>query len=142
MPTYDTILIPTDGSRPAERGVEHGLSIAADNDADVHFVHIIDKIRHGDTPALSNYELTLEDAEDEALADLEALAERAREHDLDTEVHCRRGMPHEEIVTVADAVDADLVVMGKHGEGEAELPHIGSVADRVLRTCGCPVFTV
>lgn len=142
MPEYDTILIPTDGSPPAERGIEHGLSLAADSNSEVHFVTIVDKTRHGDTPALSNYELALEQAEDEALEDLDTLADRAREQGLTAEVHCRRGAPHEEIVTVAETVDADLVVMGKHGEGQSELPHIGSVADRVLRTCDCPVFTV
>ena len=142
MTSYDTILIPTDGSRPAARGVEHGLALAADNDAEVHLVRIVDRGRYGEATALSNYELALEKLEERALADLEELADRARERGLTVDCHCSRGVPHERIVGLAEDLDADLVVMGKHGEGQAETPHLGSVADRVLRGTDRPVFTI
>ena len=142
MVDYETILIPTDGSHSAERGVEHGLGIAGDNGSVVHFVRIIDESRHGTTPALSNYELALEELESEATSELRELAERAEARGIDTETYSHRGRPHEEIVEYAESVDADLIVMGKHGHGGSETPHVGSVADRVLRTADCPVFTV
>ncbi|MFC4247020.1 universal stress protein [Natribaculum luteum] len=142
MTQYDVVLVPTDWSPPAERGVDHGLELAANNAADVHFVYVLDRTRYGDTPAISSYELALEEAEDQAIERLEELADRARDRGLTADVHCRRGTPHEEIVGLAETIDADLVVMGKHGEGQAETPHIGSVADRVLRTTERPVFTV
>lgn len=141
MTDYETILIPTDGSNPAERGIEHGLGIAEDNGAAVQFIRVIDEARYGKTPALSNYELALEEVETEAIAELQELVTRAEERGLTAETHCRRGSPHEAIVSYAEEIDADLIVMGKHGEGEAETPHIGSVADRVLRTADCPAFT-
>ncbi|WP_255192904.1 universal stress protein [Natronobeatus ordinarius] len=142
MPTYDTIVVPTDGSRPANRGLEHALAIAADNDADVHLVRIVDSGRYGEATALTSYEVALEKLEDEAASELESMAERARERGLTVECHCSRGTPHERIVELAEDVDADLVVMGKHGEGQAETPHLGSVADRVIRSTDRPVFTV
>ena len=142
MVDYETVLIPTDGSHSAERGIEHGLGIAGDNGAVVHFVHIIDESRHGTTPALSNYELALEELEEEANSELRELAERAEAHGIDAETYFHRGFPHEEIVEYAESIDADVIVMGKHGSGGSETPHVGSVADRVLRTAECPVFTV
>ncbi|WP_181690966.1 universal stress protein [Natronomonas sp. LN261] len=142
MADYETILIPTDGSKAAERGIEHGLGIANDNDADVYFIRVIDESRYGKTPALSNYELALEEAEKEATAELDELVERAEKQRLDAVRAYCRGTPHEEVVDYADEVDADLIVMGKHGRGSSETPYIGSVADRVLRTAHCPVFTV
>jgi nucleotide-binding universal stress UspA family protein len=142
MVGYETILIPTDGSHSAERGIEHGLGIARDNDAVVHFVRIIDESRHGATPALSNYELALEELEEEADSELTELIEQAEAHGIDAETYFDRGFPHEEIVEYAESIDADLIVMGKHGSGGSEKPQVGSVADRVLRTADCPVFTV
>ncbi|XVH31540.1 universal stress protein [Haloferacaceae archaeon DSL9] len=143
MVSYRKILIPTDWSRAADRGVEHGLDLAADNDSEVHFVHIVDE-RYGSTPALSSFELALEDAESKATERLDTLVARARRDGLSTEIrcHCERGVPSEEIVAIADSVGADLIVMGKHGQGQSELPHIGKTSDRVLRTAKQPVFTV
>jgi nucleotide-binding universal stress UspA family protein len=142
MTNYETILIPTDGSKAAERGIEHGLGIAVDNRADVHFIQVVDESRYGKTPALSNYELALEEVENEIMAELQEIAERAENKGLNVETNCCRGVPHEKIVDHAEEIDADLVVMGKHGEGKAETPHVGSVADRVLRIASCPVLTV
>ena len=142
MTTYDTIVVPTDGSRPASRGVDHALAIAADDGAEIHLVRIVDSGRYGEATALSSYEVALEKVETEMAAELEALADRVREGGLAVECHCSRGTPHERIVELAEDVDADLIVMGKHGEGQAETPHLGSVADRVIRSTDRPVFTV
>lgn len=142
MVRYDTILIPTDGSPPAKRGIEHGLGIAKNNGAEVCFIQVVDRSRYGDTPALSSYELALEQIETEFKAGLQELVQQAETRGLRARYRCSRGFPHEEIVDYAEEVDADLIVMGKHGEGKAERPHLGSVADRVLRIADCPVFTV
>lgn len=141
MPDYETVVIPTDGSEPAERGIDHGLDIAADNDATVHFVHVIDE-SYARRPGVDDYEVALEEIRNEALGELERLQRAAEERDLDAEVYCTTGSPHEEITAYADEVGADLIVMGKRGEGSAEAPHVGRVADRVLRTAGVPVFPV
>lgn len=52
------------------------------------------------------------------------------------------GVPAEVILDTADALDADLIVVGTHGrEGR---PHwlLGSVSERVLRVARRPVLTV
>lgn len=142
MAEYDTVLIPTDGSDPAERGIDHGLDIAADSDATTHFIYVIDETRYGERPGVDDYEVALEEMRNEAIAELERLQRAAEERGLDAETYCTRGKPHEEITEYADEIDADIIVMGKRGEGTAEPPHVGRVADRVLRTADAPVFPV
>ena len=45
------------------------------------------------------------------------------------------------IVERAAALSADLIVMGTHGRGGVAHLLMGSVAERVVRTAGCPVLT-
>lgn len=54
----------------------------------------------------------------------------------------RSGTPHAEIVDVAKAEQADLIVVGTHGRAGLDRALLGSVADRVIRTARCPVVTV
>lgn len=51
-------------------------------------------------------------------------------------------MPHQQIVRVARAKRADLIVMGTHGRGRVAKAFLGSVAERVAGTAPCPVLTV
>ena len=49
---------------------------------------------------------------------------------------------HEEIVSQAARLHADLIVMGTHGRGSFQRMFLGSVAERVLRMARSPVMTV
>lgn len=50
--------------------------------------------------------------------------------------------PAEEIVKYADAEQIDLIVMASHGRPGFSHLLMGSVAEKVVRTAPCPVFTV
>ncbi|MGM0591432.1 MAG: universal stress protein [Halobacteriota archaeon] len=139
---YERILIPTDGSAGAYRGALHGLDIAQKYDADVHVLYVLDERVFGQTPALSSHELFLESLESEGDAYLDEIVDEAEELGLQTERSCVRGLPHEEIVSYAEANDVDLIVMGRHGRSAHGRPHIGSCTDRVIRTTDVPVLPV
>ncbi len=48
----------------------------------------------------------------------------------------------EQIVEHAVDVEADLIIMGTHGYKGLEKIMFGSVADKVVRSAGCPVMTI
>jgi nucleotide-binding universal stress UspA family protein len=48
----------------------------------------------------------------------------------------------EEIVNYADRANAQLIIMGTHGYKGFNRLVFGSVAEKVLKTAGCPVITV
>lgn len=54
----------------------------------------------------------------------------------------RTGSPFVEIVRLAREIEAELVVLGTHGRGPVAHLLLGSVAERVVRKCPCPVLTV
>jgi nucleotide-binding universal stress UspA family protein len=139
---YDHILIPTDGSVGAERGVDVGLTLAEKFDATVHVLYVVDERVYGETPALSNTELHFERLEEEGEAIVAEITEKAGERGVDTTTIVCRGIPYEEIQRYASENDVDLIVMGLHGVGEHPRPHIGSCTDRVLRSSKTPVFPV
>jgi nucleotide-binding universal stress UspA family protein len=54
----------------------------------------------------------------------------------------KEGNAAQEIVTHANAMSADLLIMGTHGRGGFERLVLGSVTEKVLRLVRCPVLTV
>jgi nucleotide-binding universal stress UspA family protein len=54
----------------------------------------------------------------------------------------RRGKPWREILQVASDRQAELIVMGIHGRGAADLLFFGSTTHHVVRQAVCPVLTL
>jgi nucleotide-binding universal stress UspA family protein len=137
---YDTILVPTDGSDPANRAVEHALEIAEQFGATVHALYVVDTDRYGE-PALSSAEIVLQELEGDGRELVADIVDRADAHGVAAETRVCHGAPHEEIVTYADEIDADLVILGYQGHSHRMEGHMGSVADRVAHAAGRPVLT-
>ena len=53
-----------------------------------------------------------------------------------------RGKPSDEILRIATAEQADLLIQGTHGRGAIAHAILGSVAERNVRSAPCPVLTV
>lgn len=66
----------------------------------------------------------------------------AKRAGLEIVTHVREGGPAAEILAVAEASDADLLVLGTQGRGAIERLLLGSVVERVLRLAPCPVLVV
>jgi len=138
---YQTILIPYDGSREAEKGATHGLELAAALDADVHGIYVIDL--PGAPRALS-----LRDDEEQMRAEyreygediLDDLGDRAAEHGVGYSSTIRTGSPSKEIVDYAEAEGLDAIVMGSAYRGKIG-GILGSTMDKVVRTARVPVVT-
>jgi nucleotide-binding universal stress UspA family protein len=54
----------------------------------------------------------------------------------------REGKAYREILTLADELDADLIVMGVQGRGAADLLFFGSTTHHVIREARCAVLTL
>jgi nucleotide-binding universal stress UspA family protein len=74
---------------------------------------------------------------------LEAQLERMRDAgESVVGAHLRSGRADEEIILLAEEIDADLVVMGSRGLGGVRRALVGSVSDSVVRHAHCPVLIV
>lgn len=137
---YDTVLIPTDGSDRSRRAAAHGIRLAAEYEATVHALHVIDTsaLEVGGFGALADVHDALE-AEGEAATG--AITELAAVHDLETVSAVREGTPSRTILQYVDEEDVDLVSMGTHGRTGLKRTILGSVTERVVRNSGVSVLT-
>jgi len=140
---FDTIVVATDGSDSVRRAVDVAVDVAARFEAEVHAVYVVDSGEVDATPDEVRDDLrdALDDRGREAL-DQVADAATARDPSLDVTAEAREGQPAPEIADYARAVDADVVAMGTRGRHGENRFLIGSVAERVVRTCPVPVLTV
>lgn len=138
---YDTILVPTDGSETVDRTLPHALRLAADHDATVHALSVVDRrVLLASDDLREDVRSTLESTASDAVA---AVASAAREEGLDTETAVREGAPDRVIVDYAAETDADVIVLGPHGKTPYEkVGGLGSVSDRVASDAETSVFLV
>lgn len=137
---YETILVPIDGSEQANRAVEHTLELADQYGATIHVLNVVDTARYGE-PTLSSAEIVLNELEERGHDLLEEVADRADDRELTVETKLCHGRPYQEITDYAEETGADLIILGYQGQSHRMDGHIGSVAERVIRTAGRPVLT-
>lgn len=137
---YETILVPTDGSEPAGAAVEHAIDLASSTGATLHALSIVDSAAYASLDVSS--QSVLDSLEARATEATESIAETAADAGVDTVTEVSVGSPHEQITDYADAVGADLIVMGTHGRTGLDRVLLGSVTERVVRGASCPVLTV
>jgi nucleotide-binding universal stress UspA family protein len=137
-PEFDQIVIATDGSESVRRAVSVALDLADRFDATVHALYVVDEGEVASSPERVREEMR--DALDESgAAALETVA-NATDRPVTTAV--REGRPATVIREYAVDHDADVVAMGTRGRHGENRFLIGSVAERVVRTCPVPVLTV
>ncbi|WP_135827602.1 universal stress protein [Halorussus halobius] len=135
---FDTVVVATDGSESVTRAVTVALDLAQRFDAAVHALYVVDSGEVDSSP---------EELRDELRAALESQGEVAldavRESaDRGVTTAIREGRPAAEITEYTREQDADLVATGTRGRHGENRFLIGSVAERVVRTCPVPVLTV
>ncbi|CDK40802.1 Universal stress protein [Halorubrum sp. DM2] len=140
---FDTIVVATDGSDSVQRAVSVAVDVAARFDAEVHAVYVVDASEVESSPDTVRDDLR-EALDDQGRDALDRVSDAAsdRDDDLDVTIEVREGRPASEIDAYARDVDADLVAMGTRGRHGENRFLIGSVAERVVRTCPIPVLTV
>ncbi|AFZ74903.1 universal stress protein [Natronobacterium gregoryi] len=138
---YDDVLVPTDGSDTVLETLEHALPIAADNDATVHSLYVVDtRITAAAADNATDLTETLEKDGREAIAEVE---DRASAATLETTGEVREGTPAKTILDYADEHGIDLIVIGTRGKSPREkVTSLGSVSERVVDNASIPVFVV
>lgn len=136
MTSAQTILVATDLSAPARHAVERAFFLAALAGNELHLIHALeldtlDSLREmlgGDVSAVRAA------LENDARARLDELAcDQAIQRGVTARPRIVVGNPLAVIATEADALDADLIVLGARGESFLRHALLGSTAARMLR---------
>jgi nucleotide-binding universal stress UspA family protein len=79
---------------------------------------------------------------DAARAALDRTVAKSNHRGVPLDSVLRDGVAYEEINAVAEAMNADLIVIGTHGRRGLARALLGSVAENVIRTSTRPVVTI
>ena len=145
MITIRRILCPVDFSDHSTRALDHALAIAAWYDATVTVLHVspvMPVAAYVSGSGLPAYVTMTADARHALVASMRQLVAREASASTPVEVEVAEGGIAETILARADALPADLVVLGTHGRSGFNRWLLGSVTEKVLRTALCPVLTV
>ena len=142
---FGRILCPVDFSAGSARALTYALSLAEEADARLTVLHVIEmppELRLNPLAADFNVDAAHAAAEAECLRRLRALIpEQARTY-CTVVTAVREGAAYREVLKVAAAESADLIVMGVWGRGAIDLMVFGSNTARVARAAACPVLVV
>ena len=157
IPTYRTILYATDLTENAAHAFRHAVSLAKAYDAQIHILHMMQEMDASVVSYVASVigeekfagiELDHEkDLREQIRAKLDRfatkeLADYPEELARVASVIVRHGNPVAGVLTEADRLSAELIVMGTHGKGALRYAFLGSVAEKVLRKTLRPVLVV
>lgn len=148
---YKHILISTDGSEVAQKGVDHGLSLAKSLGAKVTLITVTERFPlaagaaagAGWMPMPSDIEAYEEGQKQHAekvLADAKAAADKLG---VSVDVlHVANALPAEAIVETVSSKGCSLIVMASHGRRGLGRLLLGSQTSEVLAHSPVPVLVV
>jgi nucleotide-binding universal stress UspA family protein len=148
---FHQILCPIDFSNCSRHALNYALAFAQIAGARLTVLHVMVYSMEEEAPEM--YETMMSDSR-LGLADLRRRFEAYSRERLasavadavgapsSVETTLAVGKPYREILHVAAEQHADLIVMGVHGRGPANLMFFGSTTNHVVRQAHCPVLTV
>jgi nucleotide-binding universal stress UspA family protein len=148
---YERILVPLDVSDVAETIIPDAedlvLKMAPVTRVEVILFQVISKINYNVLTEDERAQRPYTNNERERLSQkaqkyLETVAAPMREKNIDVTTKVSAGHAAEEILNIADKVDADLIAMSTHGRSGLSLWALGSITDKVLHESKIPVLTI
>lgn len=146
---YKHILIATDGSELAAKGMEHGMALAAPLGAKVTVLTVTEPLKAraaqaaiagGVRDPVARYDQAIDETMKERFAEIE---KRAEAHGVEVElVHEIDEYPAEAIVRSAKLHNCDLIVMSSHGRRGARRLILGSQTSEVVTHTTIPVLVI
>lgn len=135
------ILVPYDGSKPAQQALEYAVEHHPDEEIVLFGVAEAAGGYTGATLSLARE--AMKELREETRGDLSgALEELQTNADVDVTIETAVGKPAREIVAYAEEADIEEIVIGNHGRGGVSRVLLGSVAETVVRRSPVPVTVV
>ena len=134
---FTTILWASDGRADDHQVVHYIGELCEHYCCELRIVHVVQTILPEPMP-----QFELHEGEERAIAWLKARTRALRLQGVDASLHVTRGVvgsPAPAIVQVAEAVDADLIVL--HAHAPRPIGSIGTAA-RLLATSACPLLVL
>lgn len=146
---FKKILLPTDGSKNAERAGAQAIELANLSNADIVVLYVVET-DYLESPRLANYRVNIFDELMEEgkniIKDFKNELEESQCKGFCKNVNLismvKEGKPYSVILETIDKDNIDLTVMGASGRQGLDRFLLGSVTERVVRESKHPVLVV
>ena len=160
IPKIQKILYATDLSANSVYALRYAINSAIKHDADIIILHVFEKVDPAGNAWLAPYlyeeqhqrlyNERITETKDliqkrlKALRDneLKELKNDPEFEDIAISIETCEGFPAEEILSKAEELNCDAIIMGTHSKGIIANTFLGSTAKRVLRRTRKPVFII
>ena len=147
---YANILLSTDGSEAARKGIKHGIALAKALDAKVTVITVSEPLPPAvgadalawipSKAEIDSFDAANKERAGKVLDEARAMAERIG---ISAElVHVPNAHPASTILETAKSKGCDLIVMGSHGRRGLRKLFLGSQTSEVLADGSVPVLVV
>ena len=151
--TMKKVLIALDYDPTAEKVAETGYALAKTMNADVILMHVISNMEYYTstvyTPVMGygdfgNAGLTKVYSADDLKKETQNYLDKSKEHLGDDSIQTiiAEGEPADAILSVAEEIRADVIVMGSHSRRWLDKILVGSVTEKVLHKTKIPLFVI
>lgn len=150
VPSYQRILMPLDGSEPAEQIIPYVKALIRPRQTRISLVSVLTTGLGDRTvtlltsypPGMQLATTALHQAEAQLQAYLRSVAAALRERGAIVSIDIRQGSPADEILSHAAEIEADLICMTTHGLSGVSRWVYGNVAGKILHGAHSPVLLI
>ncbi len=141
MIKLEKILFPTDFSEASYNAKRYAISFAKVFGARLYVLTVNQLINMAFLDPLIIHDLD-ENREAAVQENLEQLRGEIAHQGVEVTTEVRKGSSSLEIISFAQEMEIDLIIMGTHGWSGLDHVLMGSTAEAVVRRAPCPVLTV
>ena len=146
---YANIVVGTDGSDTARIAVAHAMALAQAGGGTLHVVHAFQNVSQGIAAMAAgsggppvDHDRLNSGLQENGQAVIDAVLADAAAGGVTAQAHVVQSEPADALLTVAEQVGADLIVVGNRGMSGAKRFVLGSVPNRISHHCPCNLLIV
>jgi universal stress protein A len=136
------ILTPIDFSDASKKALKYALAFAKQFQASLHLLHVVEFATVGTEFGAVELSRIVEDMQQNAQQQLAQWVKDEIGGQVPSEALIRTGRPYAEIITTAQELEVDLIIIASHGHSSLAHVLLGSTVERVVRQGFCPVLVV
>lgn len=129
---FTKILTAVDGSDISELAVEKAVTLAKQNNAELHLIYVIETGFITPGPGDTVRDLVHKRFEEEGATILEKSSEKAKAAGVAVVSHLEVGHAGNTIINSADKLGCDLIIVGSLGKSKLDRLLLGSVSSHVV----------
>jgi len=129
---FHKVLVAIDGSSQSLKSLERAVDEAKTWNAELHAIYVVEVGLFSSLPVDNTWEVMYSLLEKEGKEILSSATKRAADAGVEMTIHLKQGHAGQEIISLAEALGVDLIVVGSLGKSDIERLLLGSVSSFVV----------